>query len=105
MRPKNIPISEKASERANRRTSKIRKSSIFDMAIIAIWTLITVTFALSGLRQDAPIEMKTLMTAGLLFLVFGLVWSVQRVLTKRSKMVDSESTLIDPPVSLQEAND
>ena len=49
-------------------------ASVFDVAITMIWISVTVFFTLSGVTQNAPQEIKVIMTPGLLLGAYSLVW-------------------------------
>jgi polyferredoxin len=72
-------LSPDAATRAERATLKRRRISAFDVAITALWIGVTVIFTFSGARQNAPQEIKAVMTPGLLLVIYGLVWAVHRV--------------------------
>jgi hypothetical protein len=58
--------------------------TIFDISIALLWVIIVLVFSLTGLRQNAPQEIKVIMTPGLLVIIYGLalmirkIWSNQR---------------------------
>jgi hypothetical protein len=68
-----------AAGRAERSSLKRRRLSAFDVAIAMLWIGATVGFALSGVRQSAPQEIKVFMTPGLLLVIYGFVWAAQKV--------------------------
>jgi polyferredoxin len=70
-RPK-IMMSPQAVSIANRLLPERRKESGFDIAITIAWTSIVLFFFLTGIRQNAPQEIKTIMTPGLLLIIYGL---------------------------------
>jgi Fe-S-cluster-containing hydrogenase component 2 len=72
-------LSPDAATRAERTTLKRRRISAFDVAITALWIGVTVIFAFSGARQNAPQQIRAVMTPGLLLVIYGLVWVVHRV--------------------------
>jgi len=74
-----------AAARAERASLKRRKISAFDVAIAALWIGVTVSINLTGVRQDAPQELKVFMPVGLLLVVYGLVWIVQKAWSKLGK--------------------
>ncbi|MFC2056869.1 hypothetical protein ACFLTO_04815 [Chloroflexota bacterium] len=43
-----------------------------------LWIGVAVAFNLTGMNQDAPMEMKASMTAGLLLVIYGIVWISQK---------------------------
>ena len=72
-------MSADAAARAERSSLKRRRLSAFDVAIAVLWIGAALGFALSGVRQDAPQEIKVLMTPGLLLVIYGFVWVAQKV--------------------------
>ncbi len=83
MRNKGITLTEEAASRAERSSLKRRKRSGFDVAMVAIWTVVIVAIAWSGLRQDTPIEIKTVMTVGMLIAVYGVTLALRRIWDSR----------------------
>lgn len=71
-------LSADAAARAERSSLKRRKLSAFDVVITVLWIGATLGFTLSGIRQDASQAIKSLMTPGLLVLIYGLVWLGQK---------------------------
>jgi polyferredoxin len=67
-------LSADAAARIERSSLKRRKISVFDVAIAVLWIGTSVSINLSGINQNAPQEMKVLMTPGLLLAFYGLVW-------------------------------
>ncbi len=67
-----------AAARAERVSLKRRKLSAFDLTIAVLWIGATVALTFSAVRQDAPQEIRALMTPGLLLVVYGLVWLGQK---------------------------
>jgi hypothetical protein len=47
--------------------------------ISLLWISIVLVFSLTGLRQNAPQEIKAFMTPGLLLLIYGLALVARRV--------------------------
>jgi polyferredoxin len=72
-------ISTKAKKRINKRSYARRKSSFFDLSITVLWISIVLIFSFTGLRQNAPQEIKTLMTPGLLLVIYGLLVLARQV--------------------------
>jgi len=70
---KEASISADAATRAERSSLKRRKLSTFDVIITVLWVSVTLTLALSGVRQNASQAIKSLMTPGLLVVIYGLV--------------------------------
>ncbi len=71
-------LSDDAAGRARRSTLKRRKLSAFDVAIVVLWIGATLTLAFSDIRQNAPQEIKALMTPGLLIIAYGFVLIIQK---------------------------
>jgi polyferredoxin len=71
-------LSTDAAARAERSSLKRRKISAFDVTIAILWIGTSVSINLAGVNQNAPQELKVLMTPGLLLLCFGLVWLGQK---------------------------
>ena len=67
-------LSADAAARAERSSLKRRKLSAFDVAIAVLWISTSVGINLAGYNQNAPQEMRVLMTPGLLLAFYGLVW-------------------------------
>lgn len=65
-------ITPKGKTIITNQTSKRRKLSAFDLVIALLWISVVLVFSLTGLRQNAPQEIKVLMTPGLLLLIYGL---------------------------------
>jgi len=78
LRRREASLSDDAADRARRSTLKRRKLSAFDMAIVVLWIGATLTLAFSDIRQNAPQEIKVLMTPGLLILAYGFVLIFQK---------------------------
>ena len=78
LRRKEASLPADAAARAERSTLKRRKLSAFDVAIAVLWIAVTVVFALTGVNKSAPQEIKVFMTVGLLLVVYGLAWMVQK---------------------------
>lgn len=88
-------ISEKAKARIQNRSQKRRKRSAFDWAIVIIWSTLSITFAyISNYLVTSPIpkEVKSVMNAGMLVLVFALVWGIQKIWKKTRKEVQEPIT-------------
>ena len=71
-----------AAIRSERSTLKRRKISAFDATITVIWVGVSLFFFLSGARATSPQEIKVLMSVGLLLIVYGLVWTIWKILNK-----------------------
>jgi len=82
---KEASLSADAVARVERSSLKRRQLSAFDVAITVLWVSATLGFTLSGLRQNAPQEIKSLMTPGLLVGIYGLVWLGQRAWSRLRK--------------------
>jgi len=77
LQEKNISLNTNAVSRANKSSLKRRKLSAFDIAIVVLWIGITLFFTFT-VRQGSPQEIKVTMAAGLLLIVYGLVWLTQK---------------------------
>ena len=77
-----VSMSPEAAARAERQTSKRRKLSAFDAIIVLLWASVVLTFSVAGLRQNAPQEMKVLMTPGLLLAFYGLALLAKKAWNK-----------------------
>ena len=87
MRHKKLSLSADAASRAEKISLKRRKISAFDITITALWIGVTMTFILVNVSQKAPMEIKVFMTAGLLLIIYTLVWIMQKlwIKTRREK--------------------
>ena len=87
MRRKNLLLSADAASRAEKISLKRRKISAFDIIITALWIGVTMIFILANVSQKAPMEIKVFMTAGLLLIIYTLVWIMQKlwIKTRREK--------------------
>ena len=72
LRRPNIHMSPQAVAIAKKLLPERRNSSIFDLSITIFWSSIVLIFFLTGIRQNAPQEIKTIMTPGLLLTIYGL---------------------------------
>ena len=70
-------LSTVAAGRVEKASLERRRLSAFDVAIVVLWVKISLFFTFS-LRQSAPQEIKVTMAAGLLLVIFGVVWSAQK---------------------------
>jgi polyferredoxin len=78
LRPqKDASLSIDAASRIEKASLKRRRLSAFDIAIAAIWISITLLFTFTA-RQSAPQEIKITMAAGLLLVIYGVVWLVRK---------------------------
>ncbi|MFC1861529.1 4Fe-4S binding protein [Chloroflexota bacterium] len=75
-------ISADAIGRAKQASLERRRLSSFDVTITVLWIGTAVVFNLTGMNQDAPMEMKASMTAGLLLVIYGIVWIAQKAWSK-----------------------
>lgn len=78
LRRREASLADDAADRTRRSSLKRRKLSVFDVAIVVLWIGATLTLAFSDIRQNAPQEIKVLMTPGLLLLIYGFVLVVQK---------------------------
>jgi len=85
VRRKEASLSADAVARAKRTSLKRRKLSAFDAVIAALWIGVTLAINLTGVNQNAPQEIKSFMTPGLLLGVYGLVWTAQKTGSKLGK--------------------
>jgi len=79
---RNASLSADATDRANKASLERRRLSSFDVTIAVLWICTAVVFNFTGMRQDAPMEMKASMTAGLLLVIYGILWITQKVWSK-----------------------
>jgi hypothetical protein len=78
MRPqKDVSLSTDAASRAEKVSLKHRRLSAFDIAIAVLWISVTLVFTFTA-RQSAPQEIKVTMAAGLLLVIYGVVWLAQK---------------------------
>lgn len=73
-----LSLSGEAAARAERTTLKRRRLSAFDVIIVILWSVVAVAMIFTGLRQSAPQEIKVFMAVGLLLVIYGFVWTVQK---------------------------
>jgi len=78
-------LSADAAARAERASLKRRKLSAFDVAIAVLWVSATLGFVFAGVRQNAPQEIKAIMTPGLLVVIYGLIWIAQKAWSRFGK--------------------
>ena len=71
-------LSADVAARVEQASLKRRKLSGFDVAITVLWIGVIVVMNLAGVKQNAPQELKVLMGPGLLILVYGLIWTVDK---------------------------
>ena len=71
-------LSSDVAARVEQVSLKRRKSGGFDVGIVVLWIGVIVVMSLAGVRQNAPPEVKVFMGPGLLILVYGLVWAVDK---------------------------
>jgi polyferredoxin len=77
MQQGNISLSHEATKRAEKSSLKRRQLSAFDIAIAVLWISVTVFFTFTA-RQGVPQEIKVTMAAGLLLVIYGVVWLTQK---------------------------
>ena len=75
----NASMSPQAVARAERSTTTRRKISAFDVVIAMLWILAVLTAFFAGVQQNAPQEIKVLMTPGLLLVLYGLALIARKV--------------------------
>jgi polyferredoxin len=68
-----VVLAPDSAARIEKATLKRRRLSGFDISITIVWIGITVFFTIGGVPGKAPQEIKVLMSAGLLLLVYALV--------------------------------
>ena len=85
MRCKGILLSADASTRSEQNSLKRRWISAFDVTIVLLWLGVTLFFVLANVNQNAPMEIKVFMTAGLLLVLYGIVWVVHKVWSRIRK--------------------
>ena len=61
------------------------EQTAFDVVITVLWVGVTLTLTLSGVRQNASQTIKSLMTPGLLVVIYGLVWLGQKAWGRSGK--------------------
>ena len=83
LRRREASLPAEAAARAERSSLKRRKISAFDVAIAVLWIGATLGFTFAGVRQGAPQAIKSLMTPGLLLVIYGLVWAAHKAWSKR----------------------
>lgn len=71
-------LSADVAARVKQASLKGRKPSGFDVVITVLWIGVIVVMNLTGVRQNAPQEVKVLMGPGLLILVYALVWTIYK---------------------------
>jgi polyferredoxin len=74
---KGITLSANATSRAEKAFLKRRRLSALDISIASLWICISVLFTFTT-RQTASQELKVAMAAGLLLIVYGVVWLAQQ---------------------------
>ena len=76
-RPQDVRLSAAAASRAEKSSLKRRRPSALDAAIVVLWTGVTLLFTFTA-RQSVSQEVKVTMAAGLLLMIYGLVWFGQK---------------------------
>jgi len=79
---KDVSLSADASIRSEQNSLKRRKISAFDVTIVSLWIGVTLIFTLANVSQNAPMEIKVFMTAGLLLIIYGIVWMIHKAWSK-----------------------
>jgi len=74
---RNVTLSADAASRAEKVSLKRRRLSAFDITIAVLWIGVTLFFTFTA-RQSAPQEIKVTMSAGLLLVIYGAMWLVQK---------------------------
>jgi polyferredoxin len=70
-------LNAEAASRAEKASLKRRQLSAFDIAIAVLWISVTLFFTFT-VRQGASQEIKVTMAAGLLLVMYGVVWLGQK---------------------------
>jgi len=76
-RKRNVSLNADAAGRAVQASLKRRQPSAFDLTIAGLWIVVTLFFTFTA-RQGAPQELKVTMAAGLLLVIYGVVWLMQK---------------------------
>ena len=79
MRRKGVSLSADTTARVEKNSLKRRRISAFDVTIVSLWVGVTLVFILANVSQNAPMEIKVFMTAGLLLIIYGIVWMMHKV--------------------------
>jgi ferredoxin len=74
---RNVSLNADAAGRARQVSLKRRQLSAFDLTITGLWIVVTLFFTFTA-RQGAPQELKVTMAAGLLLVIYGVVWLMQK---------------------------
>lgn len=85
LKHRKISLSSIATARIDKVSLKRRKLSIFDIIISVLWISISAVFIFAGINQSAPQEIKVIMPAGLILVIYGLMWIAQKILFKLRK--------------------
>jgi ferredoxin-type protein NapH len=80
----NISLSADAASRAEKSSLKRRQPSAFDIAIAVLWVSVTLFFTFAA-RQGVPQEIKVTMAAGLLLVIYGVIWLLQKTWQRLTK--------------------
>ncbi len=72
-----VSLNADAASRAETASFKRRQPSAFDIAIAVLWIGVTLFFTFTA-RQDVSQEIKVTMAAGLLLVIYGVVWLMQQ---------------------------
>ena len=72
-----LSLNNEAALRAERSSLKRRQLSAFDIAIVVLWSGITLFVTFTG-RQGVPQEIKVTMAAGSLLVIYAIVWLIQK---------------------------
>jgi polyferredoxin len=74
---RDVSLNADAIARMEKAYQKRRKLSGFDVAITVLWISVTLLFTFTA-RQNAPQEIKVAMAAGLLLVIYGIMWVAQK---------------------------
>jgi len=80
-------LSADATTKAEQASLKWRNRSVFDVAIVAVWSGVTVLLTLAGVSQNAPQEIKVVMAPALLLLIYGFALTVQTARVKSGEVL------------------
>ena len=86
----NISLNANAASRAEKSSLKRRKLSAFDIAIAVLWINVTLFFTFT-VRQGAPQEIKVTMAAGLLLVIYGVVWLTKKTWQRSTQRVSERN--------------
>ena len=92
MRPqREVSFSTDAARRVEKASLKRRRLSAFDTAIAVLWISVTLVFTFTA-RQSASQEIRVTMAAGLLLVIYGVVWSAQKAWRRFGRIAGRPTT-------------